>query len=174
VITGPHLLTEVRPQTVTALGTLWTAVSRAGGAVGFVPDSPEEEIRAAAEAAIADVRAGRMELIGLPAGDELGGAVFLRAGSGPRVAHRAEVLRLMVRPDLQGRGFGKALLDAVVARATDRGFEQLLLSARGGTALPEFYTGQGWTQVGVFPGALRVGPGPDGLRDEHWFQLRLR
>jgi hypothetical protein len=47
----------------------------------------------------------------------------------------------------------------------------VLLSARGGTSLPEFYVEQGWTQVGLFPDALRVGP--DDLRDEHWFQLRL-
>ncbi|GAA5118617.1 hypothetical protein [Pseudonocardia adelaidensis] len=29
----------------------------------------------------------------------------------------------------------------------------------------------GWTPVGVFPDALLIGP--DDLRDEHWFQLRL-
>jgi acetyltransferase len=34
-----------------------------------------------------------------------------------------------------------------------------------------FYTRQGWTEVGVFPAALRLGPGD--MRDEHWFQLRL-
>jgi hypothetical protein len=91
-VSGPHLVHEVHPEMGTALGTLWLAVTRAGGAVGFPSDA--------------------------------------------------------------------AL-----------GLEQLLLSARGGTGIATFYTRQGWTQVGVFPASLRLGP--DDIRDEHWFQLRL-
>jgi GNAT superfamily N-acetyltransferase len=171
VTSGPHLVSEVGPGTATSLGTLWTAVTRAAGAVGFAADAPEQDIRAAAEQAIEDVRAGREQLFVLDAGGELVGAVFLRRGAKATVRHRADVVRLMVHPDLQGRGWGKALLDAVVAHATAIGLEQLLLSARGGTTLPEFYEKQGWRQVGLFPDALRIGPGD--LRDEHWFQLRL-
>jgi len=33
--------------------------------------------------------------------------------------------------------------------------------------LPGFYTALGWTEVGVFPGQLRLSP--DDVRDEHWF-----
>jgi hypothetical protein len=104
-------------------------VTRAGGAVGFTPDALERDIRAKAEAAIADVGAGRAHPLVLGEAADLGGAVDL-------------------------------------ARAL--GLEQLLLSTRGGTRLPEFYVKQGWTEVGVFPGALRLGP--DDVRDEHWFQ----
>jgi GNAT superfamily N-acetyltransferase len=171
VTSGPHLVSEVGPATATSLGTLWTAVTRARGAVGFAPDAPEEDIRAAAEQAIEDVRAGREQMFVLDGEGELVGAVFLRRGPKATVRHRADVVRLMVHPDLQGRGWGKALLDAVVAHATAIGLEQLLLSARGGTSLPEFYVKQGWRQVGLFPDALRIGPGD--LRDEHWFQLKL-
>jgi GNAT superfamily N-acetyltransferase len=146
-------------------------VTRAGGAVGFAADAPEEDIRASAEQAVEDVRVGREQLFALDARGELAGVVFLRRGPKATVQHRADVVRLMVHPDLQGRGWGKALLDAVVAHATTIGLEQLLLSTRGGTSLPEFYVKQGWTQVGLFPDALRIGPGD--LRDEHWFQLRL-
>jgi acetyltransferase len=170
----PEPLTVPRPHrpgpgTVTALTALWTDVTRAGGAVGFVPDSPAEEIAATAREAVDEVRAGRQEL--LTAGDPLAGVVFLRPGAGPRVAHRADVLRLMVHPRRQGEGLGRALLDAAVARARGLVLEQLLLSARGGTGLPVFYARLGWTEVGVFPGALHLGPGD--RRDEHWFQLRL-
>jgi acetyltransferase len=171
VTCGPRLVSEVGPATVASLGTLWTAVTRAGGAVGFVADAPEEDIRASAERVVEDVRAGRERLIALESDGALLGTVFLRGGGHATRRHRADVKRLMVHPDLQGRGWGKALLDAAVAHATAIGLEQLLLSARGGTTLPEYYARQGWTPVGLFPGALRMGP--DDLRDEHWFQLRL-
>ena len=167
---GPHPVDRIDPVPLTAL---WVAVTRVGGAVGFPPGAPEQEIRAAARATVEDVAAGRLWAIAIGA-DPLVGTVFLEPGAGPRIAHRAVVLRLMVHPAHQGRGLGRALLDAAAARAADRGLEQLLLSARGGTDLPAFYAALGWAEVGVFPGALRLGPGPDDLRDEHWFQLRLR
>jgi len=147
---------------------LWVAVTRAGGAVGFAPDAPEAEIRELAARTLAQVRAQRLHMVAL---DGLAGVVFLQPGAGPVVAHRATVLRLMVRPELQGRGLGGLLLDAAVERGRELGFDQLLLSARGGTGLPEFYSHLGWTEVGRFPRALRVGPGD--VRDEHWFQLDL-
>lgn len=164
---GPHLVDRIDP---VPLAALWTAVTRAGGAVGFPADAPAPEIRAAADTTVADVAAGRLRALVI-GHDPLVGAVFLRPGAGPRIAHRADVLRLMVDPAHQGQGLGRALLAAVAAHATVLGLDQLLLSARGGTDLPAFYAALGWTEVGVFPGALQLRPGD--LRDEHWFQLRL-
>jgi acetyltransferase len=146
-------------------------VVRSGGAVGFPPDAPEPDVRAAAVRAADDVATGRLDLLVLTWGQALAGTVFLRRGSGTVVAHRAEVLRLMVRPDLRGRGVGGLLLDAAAAHARGLGLSQLLLSTRGGTFLPAYYTDRGWTEVGRFPEALHVGP--EDVRDEHWFQLRL-
>lgn len=103
--------------------------------------------------------------------DGLVGVVFLQPGGGPVVEHRATVLRLMVHPEQQGGGLGRSLLAAAVERARELGLTQLLLSARGGTGLPEFYRHLGWAEVGRFPRALRLGP--DDWRDEHWFQLDL-
>jgi acetyltransferase len=167
-VLAPHLVPEVHAE---GFGSLWVAVSRAGGAVGFVPDSPEEEIRAAVLPVVEAVRAGREHMIAIGADDAPVGTVFVRPGATPRVAHRGDVVRLMVRPDLQRRGLGRTLLEAAVAHATALGLEQLLLSARGGTHLPAYYARLGWTEAGVWPGALRLGEGDD--RDEHWFQLRI-
>ena len=112
-------------------------------------------MRADAADAFAEVVAGRQHLI---AAGDLDGVVFLRPGTGPRVAHRADVLRLMVHPSAQGRGLGGRLLDAAVDHARGLGLEQLLLSARGGTTLPESYTRLGWAPVGVFPARCGWGP----------------
>ncbi|MFC4942277.1 GNAT family N-acetyltransferase [Pseudonocardia sp. GCM10023141] len=164
---APRVLRDAPAGTGAALAALWLAVSREGGAVGFRPDAAEELVLAAAEHVVSEVRAGREQMIVIETGDELAGSAFLRRGSGPIVEHRADVLRLMVHPDLQGRGWGTRLLDAAVAEAGAMGLRELLLSARGGTPLPEFYAKQGWTEVGRWPRALCVGPGD--WRDEHWF-----
>lgn len=170
---GPRLVREAPPDLAVALGTLWLAVTRAGGGVGYAADIPEAVVRAAAEATVAEIRAGRQQLISLDAGaGELAGTVFLRRGDRATIEHRGEVLKLMVRPDLQRRGLGTALLDALVAHARSLGLEQLLLSVRGSSFLPGFYTARGWVEVGRWRDALRIGP--DDVQDEVWFQLRVR
>ncbi len=169
-VRGPHLVERPDAGAAAGLAALWLAATRAGGAVGFVPDSPEAEVRAAADAVVAGVVAGREQMIVLGAGDAPVGTVFLRPGQDSVVAHRGEVVRLMVHPDRQGRGHGGALLAASADRARALGLELLLLSARGGTALPDYYAARGWTAVGVWPGAIKVA---DGRRDEHWFALHL-
>lgn len=165
------VITEPPATTAAELGVLWLAVTRAGGAVGFLTDSPESDVRAAAEQVVDDVRAGRQEMLAMTAGGTLAGAVFLRRGTGPVVAHRAEVVRLMIHPDVQGRGWGTTLLAAAADHARTAGLEQLLLTTRGGTHLPAYYAKLGWTQVGLVPRALRLRSGE--YRDEYQFQLLL-
>jgi GNAT superfamily N-acetyltransferase len=154
-----------------AFASLWVAVTRDGGAVGFPADAPEADIRALAARTVDDVRAGTLSMLVAGESSRLLGVVFLRPGAGPVVAHRAEMIRLMVRPDARGTGLATMLIDAAIRLAGDLGLDQLLASARGGTGLPGFYAARGWTEVGCFPAALRVG---DELRDEHWLQFRIR
>jgi acetyltransferase len=172
-VSGPRLVADPGPDAVAELAALWLAVTRTGGAVGFVQDAPAAELRAAAAAVIDDVRAGRQQLFEIRTGTPgvLAGTVFLRRGVGTVFEHRADVLRLMVHPDLAGRGWGRALLTAAVEHAASSGLELLLLSTRGGTGLPALYARLGWTRVGVVPGGLRLAP--DDARDEHLFFRRL-
>jgi GNAT superfamily N-acetyltransferase len=72
---------------------------------------------------------------------------------------------------LHRRGCGQRLLDAAVAHARSLRLEALRLSARLGTGLPEFYAARGWTEVGRWPGGVRLAPGDD--RDEVLFQRVL-
>jgi acetyltransferase len=168
---GPRRVHDVHPGLAPALGTLWVAVIRAGGAVGFEPESPEADIRATAEQVVGEVAAGRELLLALGDEETLIGVVFLRPGTQATTDHRADLLRLMVHPDHQGRGLGRELVAAAVAEAGALGLETLLLSARGGTTLPEFYSRLGWTPVGTWRGSVKLAGGE--RRDEHWFQLHL-
>ena len=156
---------------VDELETLWTVVTKAGGAVGFVPDSPQSHVRVEAEETAAAIASGEMLACVVRDGGALVGMVCLRPRRGERFVHCGDVIRLMLHPRWQGRGLGPALLAAAVEQARELGLELLMLSARGGTELPAWYRRLGWTEVGVFPGVLRLGPGDD--RAEHWFQLRL-
>ena len=53
----------------------------------------------------------------------------------------AEVRSLAVRPEAGGRGVGKAIVDACVARARDRGLRRVFAL----TLVPEFFTKCGFT-----------------------------
>ena len=45
----------------------------------------------------------------------------------PRGSERAHLARVVVRPDARGRGLGKALIEAVLARAAAAGFRRVTL-----------------------------------------------
>ena len=162
---------EVHRGLADALGTLWVAVSRAGGAVDFTEHVAESTVRAAAEAAVREVDAGTTDLLALGLGQSVVGTVFVTPGVQAVIAHRGVVGRLMVHPTLWGQGWGARLLDAAVSHARSMRLEQLLLSARSGTGLPEYYAARGWTEVGRWPRAVRVDT--DDYRDEVWFQRLL-
>jgi ribosomal protein S18 acetylase RimI-like enzyme len=85
-------------------------------------DSDLDEIRAAY------LDAGGEFLVGLREGRLVAMGAFRRAGPG-----RAEVKRMRVHPEFQGRGFGQAIWDALEARARQLGYEELHLE----TSVPQ-------------------------------------
>ena len=99
------------------------------------------------------------------------GMGFLVEGGSQLRPHWRTILRLMVRPELQGRGAGRLLLEGLHTTAADLGLEQLMLTTRGGTGVEGFYERVGYTVVGRHPGAIRLEPGDD--RDELMLIFRL-
>src|SRR3954453_22727432 len=92
---------------------LWTDVTNAGGAVGFVPPVTEDDIAPTLDDLVRRVREGRALLALLTLdGRTAGFAVLLRAAS-PLRRHWATVLRVQVHPSLQGLGLGRVLMDGV-------------------------------------------------------------
>ncbi|MEU2224101.1 GNAT family N-acetyltransferase [Streptomyces sp. NPDC018347] len=145
---------------------LWTDVSNADGAVGFVPPVSRAEVRPELVRHFVQMAEGRTRL--LVGHDEDGrpaAAAFLTRNTHRLMTHWVWLYTVMVHPDLQGRGYGRELLAAAAdaARGMD-GVEAVRLTCRGGHGLERFYASCGYKEVGRVPDAIRVAPGDD--RDE--------
>ena len=73
--------------------------------------------------------------------------------------HRAEIQRFAVSAAMRGRGIGRLLLEAAVARARTMGLTLLWLSTHADTDSDRIYARLGWTRMGVMPG---FATSPDG------------
>jgi GNAT superfamily N-acetyltransferase len=150
---------------------LWVAVIDAGGAVGFTAPADREAVARTLRGQLRRVREGRDLLGVLRDGERTVGMAFLVQSGSPLRRHWRTVLRVMVHPDLQGAGAGRALLEGLHGLARELGLEQLLLSVRGGTGTERFYERFGYVEIGRHPAAIRLAP--DDERDEIVMLLRL-
>ncbi|MFE6200112.1 GNAT family N-acetyltransferase [Streptomyces sp. NPDC057838] len=153
----------VTPELRDGILELWTDVSNAGGAVGFVPPVTREDIRPRLVAHFASMAEGRVRLL---AGHDEDGRVaataFLTFNTHHLMKHWLWLYTVMVHPRQQGKGHGRDLLAAAAeaARGID-GIEAIRLTCRGGLGLERFYASCGYKEVGRIPGAIRVAPGDD-------------
>jgi GNAT superfamily N-acetyltransferase len=167
-VLDPPLTDRLRAEIV----ELWTEVTNAGGAVGFVAPVTADQVRPVAEAAFAGVADGVDHLlIGLDAG-RLVSLLFVADNRFELKAHWRVLKRVMVVPGSQGRGYGAALMREATAVGRKLGLAGLQVTLRDGHGLDNFYRSVGYREVGRIPGALRVGPGDD--RDEVLMWLDLR
>lgn len=158
------------------LAACWAAVVNAGGAVippGCpVPPLAPADLEDAVERVAERLAPERGRLLTAALDGALAGWLLVRREEHPLEAHCGVVNHVQTQVHLRGRGIGAALMHRVrhVARE-DMGLERLKLAARGGLGLEHFYRKAGWTEVGRWPGALRLGPGDD--RDEILMSLSL-
>ncbi|MFE4968680.1 GNAT family N-acetyltransferase [Streptomyces sp. NPDC056660] len=182
-VTGkPPAFAQVsRPQEATAdlrreLVDCWTAVTNAGGAViaaGFpLPPVSTRNVAPEVDRIVRGLGPPHGRLLVATVEGVLAGWLLLRRDQHPLVAHCGVVNHVQTHPRFRGLGIGAALMRRVPGIARDEmGLERLGLTARGGTGLEVFYRKLGWTEVGRWPGALRVAPGDD--RDEILMSLSL-
>lgn len=77
--------------------------------------------------------------------------------------HQADVQTLAVSPAAQGRGLGRALLDALLAEARRRGVGEVVLEVRAeNDAARRLYAAAGFERIGLRRGYYRPG-GTDAL-----------
>lgn len=159
-VLDPPLTPHLREQII----ALWTDVTNAGGAVGFVPPVRTDDVRGMAERTFAGVDAGLDHALLAVDGNRLVGLLFLIDNRFALKSHWAVLKRVMIAPGYQGHGYGVALLREAAVVARKLGLEALQLTVRGGTGTEAFYERLGYREVGRLPGALRVDAGDD--RDE--------
>ncbi|MER6500323.1 GNAT family N-acetyltransferase [Streptomyces sp. NPDC001455] len=152
---------------------LWTDVSNAGGAVGFVPPVSAADIRPELAKHLAAAAEGRTRLlVGRDEGGAVAATAFLSLNTHRLMEHWLWLYTVMVHPRHQGKGYGRDLMDAAAeaARGT-AGIEAIRLTCRGGTGVDRFYASCGYKEVGRVPDAIRVADGDD--RDEIFMLLPL-
>jgi GNAT superfamily N-acetyltransferase len=156
-----------------AVLTLWTEVSQAGGAVGFVPPVTAEDIRPSLDAALAEVATGqRRLLVGRDEDDRIAATAFLTDNGHRLMTHWIWLYTVMVHPRHQGKGYGRTLMAAVEQAARGLpGIGAVRLTCRGGTGVEHFYAACGYKEVGRVPDAIQVAPGD--LRDDVIMLLTL-
>ncbi|MFH8285357.1 GNAT family N-acetyltransferase [Streptomyces antibioticus] len=152
---------------------LWTDVSNAGGAVGFVAPVDRERIRPELVKHLTAMAEGRHRLlVGHDEDGEVAATAFLAFNTHRLMTHWVWLYTVMVHPRHQGKGYGRDLMAAAAdaARGFD-GIEAVRLSCRGGLGLERFYASCGYKEVGRVPAAIRVAPGDD--RDDITLLLPL-
>ncbi|MDX3483161.1 GNAT family N-acetyltransferase, partial [Streptomyces scabiei] len=141
--------------------TLWSDVSNAGGAVGFVPPVTPQDIRPELLKHLTAMADGRHRLlVGLDEHGTPAATAFFAFNTHRLMTHWVWLYTVMVHPAHQGRGHGRALMTAAesAARGFD-GIDAIRLGCRGGHGLEHFYASCGYKEVGRVPGAIRVAPG---------------
>lgn len=157
----------------TDLVDCWVAVTNAGGAVGLLPPATVGDAQPLAQQTFSRVGPdGPDDLLVLHVDGELAGWAVLAARGTPLTRHWRTIGRLQVRPELQGRGLGVALVEAAVRHGrVELGLDALHLTVRDGTGLDRFYERLGFGRVGRLPSSLRLGPGD--YRDELYYVRML-
>jgi len=99
------------------------------------------------------------------------GLVEVRVGRYARVRHRGQLM-MGVRSSHQGRGIGRALLEAAVDHARTIGLVKLELTVQAGNTIAlNLYRSCGFEVEGRRRAAMRI---DDGLADEFYMGLLLR
>ncbi|WP_128375996.1 GNAT family N-acetyltransferase [Streptomyces cavernae] len=152
---------------------LWTDVTNAGGAVGFVPPVTVGTVRVELMKHLAAMAEKRMRLlVGYEEGGEVAATAFLSFNAHRLMKHWVWLYTVMVHPRHQGKGYGRDLLGAAEEAASGfEGIEAIRLTCRGGEGLERFYSSCGYREVGRVPSAIRVAPGDD--RDDVIMHLPL-
>lgn len=139
---------------------LHDAVER-GASIGFMAPFSPADARAAFDAMVAEVEAGRRLLVAALDDGRLVGTVQVILAVPKNQPHRGEITKLLVHGDARGRGVARRLMEAAEDEARVEGKTLLVLDAVTDGDAARLYDRMGWTTVGVIPDYALY---PDGRR----------
>lgn len=158
---GDHSDVKIRAATVLTSGqieqlaALLIDVVAEGASVGFLPPLDPAEARAYWAGVI---RPGNVLLVAEQMGTIVGTAqleLAMRANG----RHRAEVNKVLVRPDRRRRGIGRRLMEAVEEAARREGRTLVHLDTREGDGSNDLYRQLGYVEAGRIPSWARSASG---------------
>ena len=142
-----------------------------GASVSYMAPFTQDDARAAFEAVIEDVEAGRRVLLAAFDAGEVVGTVQVNLATPPNQPHRGDIAKLLVRRSARRRGLAARLMEAAEREALAEGKTLLVLDTVTGNPAERLYERPGWTRVGVIPDYALY---PDGrLCDTTVFYKRL-
>ncbi len=146
-----------------ALLDLWCATNDAGGAVGFLPGAPRDDVDRALARHEDGLRAGDSTAVLLrdPGSARPVGVGFWQRPANPLLHHRRTAYRVMTDPSRRGRNLGRLQMAAMHRVARADGVEIGELGVRGGHGTEGFYALLGWRESGRILRGIRVAPGDD-------------
>lgn len=130
------------------LAEILVGVVAAGASVGFLPPLSLEDARDYWQGVIGP---GTVLLVAEREGRIIGTGQ-LELAMRPNGRHRAEVCKVLVHPEAQGQGLGKALMLALEDEARSMGRTLLHLDTREGDHSNRLYQSVGYTAAGTIPG----------------------
>ncbi|WP_052851246.1 GNAT family N-acetyltransferase [Streptomyces avicenniae] len=136
---------------VPALADLFAEVVADGASLGFVDPFGRDAAAAWWSEQGAALVDGRLTVWTAEVGGHVVGTISLARNPKPNGRHRAEIVKLMVRPDARGHGLARALLAEAERAAALEGFRLLLLDTEADSPAEHLYLSAGWTRYGIVP-----------------------
>jgi ribosomal protein S18 acetylase RimI-like enzyme len=146
---------DIRPLTDDAATTpmlveLLIGTVAAGGSVSFMHPLPPDAAQDFWRKSLAAAARGERSVLGWQ-GEALLGTVTLLLDCPPNQPHRAEIAKLMTRPDHRGKGIATGLMRAAEKLAIEKGRTLLVLDTASEEGASGLYETLGFTLTGEIP-----------------------
>lgn len=145
-----------------------------GASIGFIlPFTPDDARSYWTDRVRPGLWSHQVELLVAQDAGRIVGTVQLLPAAMPNQPQRADVAKLLVHPDVRRRGLGRALMTALMERATELGRYILVLDTRSTDPSRILYQNLGFEIAGEIPNYCR-NPFEDRLEPTTYMYLDLR